>query len=149
LSIQELSSAPAARSASAKPRKRKPRKAVSLAVIVDRISERLMALEQIVHTTRPRRRPAILGDRRISKSELAEREGVSVRQIERRVKQKIYPPPEVVGGPGGRWSWLISALQAHERKRKRERKRQGQDMPTEPPRLRAARERRRAPEAVS
>jgi predicted DNA-binding transcriptional regulator AlpA len=57
------------------------------------------------------------GDRRLTKPEVAVRNGVSGRTVDRWVTDGILPPPEIING---RWTWWLSALQRHERKRLRE-----------------------------
>jgi hypothetical protein len=57
------------------------------------------------------------GDRRLSKREVAIREGKTTRTITRWVAMGIYPPPDNVNG---RDVWWLSVVQRHDRKRLRE-----------------------------
>jgi hypothetical protein len=57
------------------------------------------------------------GDRRLTKPEVAVRNGVTSRTIDRWVEDGILPPPDIING---RLTWWLSALQRHERKRLRE-----------------------------
>jgi hypothetical protein len=79
------------------------------------LAERVEALEAIIF--HHRQRPA-LADRKLSKPDVALREGVSPRSVERRVQAKLLPPPDEIG-PGGRWYWWLTTLKKHDRARRR------------------------------
>jgi predicted DNA-binding transcriptional regulator AlpA len=79
------------------------------------ICDRLDVLERVVLGRAGGARGG--NDRRLTKPEVAIRNGVSTRTISRWVEDGSLPPPDIVNG---RWTWWLSALQRHERKRLRE-----------------------------
>jgi hypothetical protein len=79
------------------------------------IIDRLEALESVVFGRAGGARGG--GDRRLTKPEVAVRNGVTKRTIDRWVKDGTLPPPDIING---RYFWWLSALQRHERKRLRE-----------------------------
>jgi hypothetical protein len=54
------------------------------------------------------------GKRRLTKAQVAMREGVATRTIDRRVAQRGFPPPDVVDG---RCYWWEHDLEAHDAER--------------------------------
>jgi hypothetical protein len=64
---------------------------------------------------------AILGrasdffDRKLTKPQVALRNAISARQLERNVKDEKHPPPDEI--VNGRWYWWLSTLERHDRER--------------------------------
>jgi len=80
-------------------------------------NERLVALEQVVFGGRKGDLKKAGTDQKKYKSQVALREGVVERTIERWVEDGDYPPPDDI--VNGRPIWWLSTLQAHDRRRMR------------------------------
>src|SRR5262249_28402493 len=78
--------------------------------ILDDILERLGALEAAVHG-----RNSTFFDRKLSKNQVALREGRSARAVERDVDNGTFPPPDEI--VNGRAYWWLSTLERHDRER--------------------------------
>src|SRR5262245_11193961 len=89
------------------------------------LSDRITALETVVHGRAVEYPVDPATDRRLTKRELATRRGKSTRQVNRDVESGILPPPEF---ENGRAYWWLSKLQRHERNRARKQ----QDKPRNP-----------------
>jgi hypothetical protein len=74
------------------------------------ILQRLDALEAAIHG-----RASDFFNRKLTKPQVALREAKSVRQIERDVEDRKYPPPDEI--INGRWYWWLSTLERHDRER--------------------------------
>jgi predicted DNA-binding transcriptional regulator AlpA len=85
------------------------------------ILKRLAALEQKVLGSKS-------PDRRLPKREVAEREGVSPRTIDRYIADGGFPPPDMVRG---RAYWWLSDLEAYDAQRLREAKQTSSRMKAE------------------
>jgi predicted DNA-binding transcriptional regulator AlpA len=68
------------------------------------LTRRVAALEKIIQAPKQARR-------RLKKREVAEREGASMRTIDRRVARGSLPPPELIDG---RHYWWSDVLDAHD-----------------------------------
>jgi len=88
----------------------------SLAADLARLEHRLGALEETVRE----RKPQEAKRRRLTKRQVAEREGVSPRTIERRVEDDMLPPPQIIAG---RHYWWSDQLDEFDRQRVREARR--------------------------
>jgi predicted DNA-binding transcriptional regulator AlpA len=82
------------------------------------IFERLSALETAVFVRTGNPRPVSVGDRKLTKKQVGLREGKSPRSIDRAVKEKQFPQPDVIDH--GRCYWWESTLERHDRERLRE-----------------------------
>jgi hypothetical protein len=80
-----------------------------------RILDRLDALELILQDRRASTQLAQLDDRKLSKHQVAFRDGRSMRSIDRDVKAGKFPPPDDI--INGRLYWRLSTLQRHDRER--------------------------------
>jgi hypothetical protein len=78
---------------------------------------RVATLEAVVLGSGVVRGRSSHADRRLSKTDLAIREGVSARTIERGVERGIYPPPDDV--INGRPRWWLSTITRFEHDRAR------------------------------
>jgi predicted DNA-binding transcriptional regulator AlpA len=74
--------------------------------VVSDLLQRVAALEQKVLGGTP--------DRRLTKRQVAEREGVSPRTVDRHVAAGLFPAPEMICG---RAYWWLSTLEAYDAER--------------------------------
>jgi hypothetical protein len=112
------------------------------AVTLARIRQQLEELQNIVRAGGAVE-PLGFHDRKLSKIQLARREAITTRSVDRRVKDGRLPPPD--GAEGRQPYWWLSALQRHDREHT------GLVARHEPPELAAARARSRkgAPTSVT
>jgi hypothetical protein len=83
--------------------------------ILSALNDRIAALEAIVLGGHRGNLAKAGTDRKVYKDQVAIREGVTTRSIERWVEDGDYPAPDDV--VNGRWLWWLSTLQAHDRRR--------------------------------
>jgi hypothetical protein len=110
---------------------------VNYKLIIDALLDRVAALEIAVNGRPPHR---------VSKPELAKEESCSTRTVDRRVEQKLLPPPDDV--INGRLFWWSDTLERHRRERARAEVNTKRAKAARDPRLRAPSNRRSTSPAV-